>query len=81
MYSYHLQGNRWNWRTSFWSRLARLKRSKIVCSPSYADFRSTANIVMLYYLDHMLRGEHLGGMGIGRKPKTGKSMMNPLQSN
>jgi hypothetical protein len=36
MKSYHLQGNRWNWVTSFWLRLARLRRPKILCSPSYA---------------------------------------------
>jgi hypothetical protein len=28
-------------------RLARLRRPKIICSPSYADFRSRANIAML----------------------------------
>jgi hypothetical protein len=40
-------------------RLARLRRPKIVCSPSYADFRSRANTAMLLDLGHMLRGEHI----------------------
>jgi hypothetical protein len=47
MKSYPLQGNGWNWRTSFSVRLARLRRLKIVCSPSYADFRSRANTAVL----------------------------------
>jgi hypothetical protein len=33
MKSYHLQVNGWTWRTSFWARLARLRRPKIICSP------------------------------------------------
>jgi hypothetical protein len=41
------------------SRLARLRRPKIICSPSYADFRSRAKAVMLLVLGHMLRGEHI----------------------
>jgi hypothetical protein len=31
---------------------------KIICSPSYFDFRSRAKAVMLLYLVHMLREEH-----------------------
>jgi hypothetical protein len=46
MKSYQLQVNGWNWRTSFWVRSAKLRRPKIVCSPSYADFRSRANATM-----------------------------------
>jgi hypothetical protein len=37
---YHSQVNGWNWRTSFWARLAWPRRPKIVCSPSYVDIRS-----------------------------------------
>jgi hypothetical protein len=59
MKSYHLQVNGWNWRTSFWARLARLRRTKIVCSPSYADFRSRANTAVWLDLGHTLRGEHI----------------------
>jgi hypothetical protein len=39
--------------------LARLKRPKIVCYPSYADFRSRANAAMLLDLGHTPRGEHI----------------------
>jgi hypothetical protein len=37
---FYSQVNGWNWRTSFWARLVRLRRPKIIYSPSYADFRS-----------------------------------------
>jgi hypothetical protein len=40
-------------------RLARFTRPKIVCSPSYADFRSRANTAMLLDLGHMTRREHI----------------------
>jgi hypothetical protein len=40
MKSYHLQVNGWNWSTSSWARLARLRRPIIICFPSYVDFRS-----------------------------------------
>jgi hypothetical protein len=51
--------------------LARLRRPKLVCSPSSADLRSRANAVMLLDLGHTLRERtHTGGMGIGRKAKT-----------
>jgi hypothetical protein len=59
MKSYYSQVNGCNWRTSFWASLARLIRPKIVCSPSYVDFRSRPNIAMLLDLGHMLRGEHI----------------------
>jgi hypothetical protein len=59
MMSYHLQINGWNWRTSFWARLARLRRPKIVCSLSYVNFRSRAKAAMWLDLDNMTRGEHV----------------------
>jgi hypothetical protein len=59
MKSYHFQVNGWNWRMSSYVKLARLRRPKIVCSPSYADFRSKTNAVILLELGHMLRGEHI----------------------
>jgi hypothetical protein len=59
MKSYHSQVNGKNWRTSSSTRLARLRRPKIICSLSHADFRSRANAVMLLDLNHMLRGEHI----------------------
>jgi hypothetical protein len=41
------------------SKVARLRRPKILCSPSHADFRSRANAAMLLDLGHMTRGEHI----------------------
>jgi hypothetical protein len=41
------------------SRLARLRRSKIVCAPSYVDFRSRANTAMWLDLAHTIRGRHI----------------------
>jgi hypothetical protein len=61
MKSCHLQVNRWNWRTSSWAMLAMLRRPKILCSPSYGNFRSIANVVMLLDLGHMLGEEHIRG--------------------
>jgi hypothetical protein len=58
MECYHSQVNGWNWRTSFWVNLARLRRPKIICSPSDAVFRSRVNIAMLLDLGHMTRGEN-----------------------
>jgi hypothetical protein len=69
--------NEWNWRASFWKRSVRLRRPKIICSPSYADFRSRANAAMWLDLDYMTRGD----IGISRKPKTWKRLMSQLQSN
>jgi hypothetical protein len=36
-----------------------LRRPKIVCSPSYADFRSRENAAMWLDLDHVIRGKHI----------------------
>jgi hypothetical protein len=40
------------------SKVSQAQRPKIVCSPSYADFRSRTNAAMWLDLDHMTRGEH-----------------------
>jgi hypothetical protein len=40
-------------------KLARLRRPKIVDSPSYADFRPKRNAVILLDVGHTLRGEHI----------------------
>jgi hypothetical protein len=40
-------------------RLARLRRPKIICSPSYVDFKSRAKAAMLLELGHTLREEHI----------------------
>jgi hypothetical protein len=39
-------------------RLARPRRPKIVCSPSYVDIRSKANTTRGLDFDHMMRREH-----------------------
>jgi hypothetical protein len=38
---------------------ARLRRLKILCSPSYADFRPKTIAVILLNMGHMLREEHV----------------------
>jgi hypothetical protein len=64
------QVNEWNWTTSFCAKLARLRRAKIVCSPSYAVFRSRANTAMwLERGSHDKGRAYMGDMRIGRKPK------------
>jgi hypothetical protein len=37
--------------------LARLRRPKIACSPSYADYRPKTNAVIFLDMGHTLRGE------------------------
>jgi hypothetical protein len=49
--------NGWNWRKSSSVKLARLRRPKITCSPSYADFRPKTNAVILLDMGHTPRGE------------------------
>jgi hypothetical protein len=39
--------------------VSQAQRPKIVCSPSYADFRSRTNAAMWLDLDHMASGEHI----------------------
>jgi hypothetical protein len=58
MKSYHSQVNGWNWRTSFWVRLAWPKRPKIVCFPSYVDIRSRANTTKRLDFHHLIKQEH-----------------------
>jgi hypothetical protein len=41
------------------SKVSQAQKTKIICSPSYVDFRSRANTAMLLDLGHMLRGEHV----------------------
>jgi hypothetical protein len=51
-------------------RLARPKRPKIVCSPSYADIRSRENTTRGMDYEHMIKARaHKGGMRIGKTPK------------
>jgi hypothetical protein len=44
-------------------RLARFTRPKIICAPSYVDFRSRAKAVMLLDLAHTLRESTCGRNG------------------
>jgi hypothetical protein len=53
-----LQVNVWNWGTSSYAKLAQLRRPKIVCSPSYANYRPQTNAVILLDMGHTLRGDH-----------------------
>jgi hypothetical protein len=53
------QVNRWNWGTPSLAKLARLRRAKISCSPSYEDFEPKTNAVILLDMSHTLRGEHI----------------------
>jgi hypothetical protein len=41
------------------SEVSQAQKTKIVCSPSYVDFRSRAISAMWLELDHMTRGEHI----------------------
>jgi hypothetical protein len=41
------------------SKLARLRRPKIVCSPSYADFRPKTNAVILLDMGYTVRREYI----------------------
>jgi hypothetical protein len=41
------------------SEVSQAQKTKIMCSPSYADFRSRENAAMWLDLDHMTRGEHM----------------------
>jgi hypothetical protein len=81
MKSYHSQVNGWNWRTSFWAMLARLRRPKIICPPSYADFRSRANTAMWFDVGHIIRRKHTREVwGYIRNSKH-DSLMSSLQRN
>jgi hypothetical protein len=39
-------------------KLARFRRPKFTCSPSYADYRLNTNAVISLDMGHTLRGEH-----------------------
>jgi hypothetical protein len=60
----HLQLTGWNWRISSSAKLARLRRLKIACSTSYADYRPKTNAVILLDMGHPLIG------GIGKRKET-----------
>jgi hypothetical protein len=39
-------------------KLARLRRPKVACPPSYVEYRPKINAVILLDMGHTLRGEH-----------------------
>jgi hypothetical protein len=39
-------------------KLARFRRPKIACSPSYADYSPKTNAAILLDMGHTLKGEH-----------------------
>jgi hypothetical protein len=39
------------------SKVSQAQKAKIVCSPSYMDYRPTKNEVILLDMDHTVRGE------------------------
>jgi hypothetical protein len=41
------------------SKVSQTQKTKNLCSPSYADFRSRSNTVMLLDLGHMTGGKHI----------------------
>jgi hypothetical protein len=49
----------WNWRTSSYAKVSRLRRPKIACSTFSADYRPKINVVILLDMGHTLRGEHI----------------------
>jgi hypothetical protein len=54
-----------------YENLRKKNETKIVCSPSYADFRSRAKYSNVVGLGSHAKGTaHTGGMRIGKKPKT-----------
>jgi hypothetical protein len=57
-------------------KLARLRRPKITCSPSYEDYRPKTNAVILLDMGYTLRGDLTQEeQGKGRKPKTSMWLM------
>jgi hypothetical protein len=62
-------------------RLARPRRPKIICSPSYVDIRSRANTTRGLDYEHMIKARaHKGGMRIGKKPKKNKIAFDVLNA-
>jgi hypothetical protein len=70
MKCYHLQVNRWNWKTSYYMKLARLRRPKIACALSYADYRLSKRSDIIGHRSHTQGRTCIGRIGKERKPKT-----------
>jgi hypothetical protein len=53
------------------NKVSQAQRPKIICSPSYVDYRPKTNAVILLDMGHTLRGELTQEeYGKGKKPKT-----------
>jgi hypothetical protein len=50
-------------------KLARLRRPKVTCSPSYADVRPKTNTAILWNTGHTKRRLYKGGIGQGKETK------------
>jgi hypothetical protein len=66
---YSAAKKRWNWRTSSYVRLARLRRPKATYSPSYVDFRPKTNVAVLWDMGHNKGRPCTGGIGQGKETK------------
>jgi hypothetical protein len=51
------------------TKLARLRRPKVACSPSYADYRPKTNAVILWDMGHPKGRPYMGGTGQGKETK------------
>jgi hypothetical protein len=49
--------------------LARLRKPKAACSPSYADYRPKTNATILWDMGHTKGRPHTGGIGQGKGTK------------
>jgi hypothetical protein len=67
---FHLQVNRWNWRTSSYVRLVRLRRPKATCSLSYAGYRPKPVAAVLLERITLRASPTQAGWGKGRKLTT-----------
>jgi hypothetical protein len=65
----HLQVYGWNWKTSRLVKLARLRRPKILCSPSCTDYTPKTNAVILLDMDHTKGRLHMGEIGQRKETK------------
>jgi hypothetical protein len=41
------------------SKVSQVQKAKIICFPSYVDFRFKTNAIILLYMGHTLRGGHI----------------------
>jgi hypothetical protein len=59
----HSQVNGWNWRTSSYAKLVRIKRPNVAYSPSCVDYRPKTNAAMLWDMGHIKGRPCTGGIG------------------